>query len=66
MKVLFLNHYAGVFGGVESYVRRAAAGLSARGAECILGRIEDRGEGLDRYLEPFSGAFSRAEFQGKS
>jgi len=64
MKVLFLNHYAGVFGGVESYVRRAAAGLSERGVECILGRIEDRGEGVDRYLEPFASAFKRSDEAG--
>ena len=64
MKVLFLNHYAGVFGGVESYVRRAAAGLSERGVECVLGRIEDRGDNVDRYLEPFASAFKRSDEAG--
>jgi glycosyltransferase involved in cell wall biosynthesis len=59
VKVLFLNRYAGAFGGVEAYVHRAAAGLSERGVECILGRIEDRGPGSDAYLGPFAGSFRR-------
>ncbi|MEI6385414.1 MAG: glycosyltransferase family 4 protein [Spirochaetota bacterium] len=63
MRVVFLNHYAGVFGGVESYVRRAAAGLSGLGVECILGRIEDRGE-VSGYLEPFASSFKRDDVAG--
>ena len=59
MRVLFLNRYAGAFGGVEAYVHRAAAGLSERGVECILGRIEDRGQDIDAYLAPFAGSFRR-------
>ena len=59
MKVLFLNRYAGTFGGVESYMRRAALGLSDLGVECLLGRIEDRGPGIEAYLSPFSQSFRR-------
>ena len=57
MRVLFLNRYAGSFGGVESYMHRAARGLSDRGTECILGRLEDRGSGIEAYLSPFSASF---------
>jgi glycosyltransferase involved in cell wall biosynthesis len=54
MRVLFLNHYAGTFGGVEVYIQRAAKALAERGVTCLLGRIEDRGTAMDEYLAPFA------------
>lgn len=43
MKILFVNHYAGQFGGVEVYVRRTARALSERGHQCDFAWIEASG-----------------------
>ncbi len=60
MRVLFVNRYAGAFGGVEVYVRRAAIALAAKGVHCALGFVEQRGEETGDYLAAFPEWF-RAE-----
>ena len=66
MKILFVNRYAGTYGGVEVYVRRMALALAGRGIECHLGFVEDRGDSTSAYLEAFSGWFRAADEESLS
>jgi glycosyltransferase involved in cell wall biosynthesis len=57
MRVLFVNRYAGAYGGVEVYVRRTAAALAERGIHCALGFVERRGDSAADYLAAFPECF---------
>jgi glycosyltransferase involved in cell wall biosynthesis len=64
MRILFLNQYAGTFGGVEVYIQRTARALADRGMTCLLGRLEDRGDAMTEYLAPFAEAYTAPDAAG--
>ncbi len=59
MRIIFINHYAGTFGGVEAYVRRCAIALRELGHQCTLGFLSEIGPHPGEYLSAFNDSFRR-------
>jgi glycosyltransferase involved in cell wall biosynthesis len=56
MRILFVNHKLGYFGGVEQNVADVARGLAARGHECFLAYGQATERGAEVYKQIFAGA----------
>jgi len=54
LRILFVNHKMGFFGGVEQNIADVAGGLTLRGHTCVLAYGESTGRGVDDYGHAFT------------